>query len=96
MYLLDQLIHLWAVADIGKTIFHPEISCLKQELHHKFNKMKKRKLTGVTLLLILIALSLGCKKKDDDNSTDVPAVYKKIYGATSITTDGTYIYIKTK
>jgi len=87
---------LWAVADIGKTIFHPEISCLKQELHHKFNKMKKRKLTGVTLLLILIALSLGCKKKDDDNSTDVPAVYKKIYGATSITTDGTYIYIKTK
>src|SRR5690606_41731035 len=58
--------------------------------------MKRRNLAGVTLLLILTALSLGCKKKDDDNSTDVPAVYKKIYGATSITTDGTYIYIKTK
>jgi len=27
--------------------------------------------------------------------TEVPDVYKKIYGATSITTDGTYVYIKT-
>ncbi|WP_428224331.1 YHYH protein [Flavobacterium sp.] len=27
-------------------------------------------------------------------TTEVPAVYKKIYGASSITTDGTYVYIK--
>ncbi|GAA4450097.1 YHYH protein [Rurimicrobium arvi] len=29
------------------------------------------------------------------DSSGIPAVYKKIYGATSITSDGTYIYIKT-
>ena len=42
----------------------------------------------------------GCSK-DNSSSTStttdtVPSVYKKIYGATSITCDGTYIYIKTK
>jgi hypothetical protein len=54
-----------------------------------------------TLLLILIA-SLSCNKKDavtpttPGGNTTVPDVYSKIYGATSITSDGTWITIKTK
>ncbi len=35
----------------------------------------------------------GATPTDDDQS--VPAVYQKIYGATSVTADGTYVYIKT-
>lgn len=44
---------------------------------------------------------IGCSKDDsetatpDINSTEVPAVYAKIYGATSISSDGTYVTIKT-
>jgi hypothetical protein len=56
------------------------------------------------MLLIVFALLLNltsCSKPDDSiddssNTFPVPAVYQKIYGATSITNDGTYIYIKTK
>ncbi|OMP80883.1 hypothetical protein BW716_02415 [[Flexibacter] sp. ATCC 35208] len=43
-------------------------------------------------------MSFACSKKDSDSSSDsntVPDVYKNIYGATSITSDGTYIIIKT-
>ena len=52
-------------------------------------------------LLSLIFLFTSCSKNDAANtttnsSTIVPAVYNKIYGATSITNDGTYITIKTK
>ena len=48
--------------------------------------------------IFLIAFS--CKKDASANSSTttvqpVPAIYSKIYGATSITSDGTYIYIKT-
>lgn len=44
---------------------------------------------------ILLLGFTSCDKDDDiGTSEDVPAVYKKIYGASSITTDGTYIYIK--
>lgn len=49
--------------------------------------------------LALIAMC-GCKKSEDaavtpsSSSENVPAVYQKIYGATSITSDGTYITIK--
>jgi len=45
----------------------------------------------------LIALgSIACKKKDDtDPNSNVPTVYTKIYGATSITSDGLYVTIKT-
>jgi YHYH protein len=50
--------------------------------------------------LVVISLS-ACKKSSssDDGSSGggtvaVPAVYQKVYGATSITNDGTYIYIK--
>jgi YHYH protein len=51
-------------------------------------------LAGVTLITILF----GCKKSSDDTgggtTNTVPAVYQKIYGATSITSDGTYITIR--
>lgn len=50
-------------------------------------------------LLLLTAAIVGCSNDDDQTPTtpneNVPAVYKKIYGATSITADGTYVYIKT-
>jgi YHYH protein len=48
---------------------------------------------------VLITLLFGCKKSTDDTSggtiNTVPAVYQKIYGTSSITSDGTYIIIKT-
>ncbi len=47
----------------------------------------------------VIALSFsGCSKQQEETATNpvaVPAVYLKIYGATSITNDGSYITIKT-
>lgn len=54
-----------------------------------------------TLWLVLITVVLSCSKSsttstDNTSSNPVPDVYKKIYGATSITSDGVYIYIKTK
>lgn len=56
------------------------------------------------LFIIGVAVNFAsCSSNDDSNTTittaatvEVPSVYKKIYGATSITNDGTYIYIKTK
>ena len=61
----------------------------------------------IIALFSIVSLTLGlsnCSSNDSSSSTStevsttvtVPAVYKKIYGATSITSDGTYIYIKTK
>ncbi|MCU0438714.1 MAG: YHYH protein [Raineya sp.] len=50
---------------------------------------------------VVLGMSLAifsCKKNDDTSpstTNNVPDVYKKIYGATSITSDGTYITIKT-
>lgn len=55
------------------------------------------KVTIACALAGLIAVA-GCKKNaatDTGGNTVVPAVYQKIYGATSITSDGTYITIKT-
>jgi hypothetical protein len=56
-----------------------------------------------TMILVFSGMiSVSCKKSADSGGsatttvgTDVPDVYKKIYGASSITSDGTYIYIKT-
>lgn len=53
------------------------------------------------VLAAFVTMSLAsCNEDTTDTttpvSTEVPAVYKKIYGATSITSDGTYITIKTK
>jgi len=44
-------------------------------------------------LIAVFLLQSGCKKSSS-SSVPVPAIYKKIYGATSITNDGTYITIK--
>lgn len=53
----------------------------------------------ITAVCIISITAFNCSKNDDDNSNagtvTVPAVYAKIYGATSITSDGTYITIKT-
>ncbi|GIZ08847.1 YHYH protein [Flavobacterium sp. UMI-01] len=59
--------------------------------------MKKSFFLIIPILGVL--LFLACSNSDNDNSGEVtiavPEVYKKIYGATSITTDGTYVIIKT-
>ncbi len=50
------------------------------------------------IFLTIISATLSCSKSTDTTTTPtvtVPAVYSKIYGATSITSDGTYITIKT-
>lgn len=60
------------------------------------NFVKGIALTGLSLF---VAVSFSYKKTADDTgtggTTTVPAVYQKMYGATSITSDGTYITIKT-
>ena len=56
----------------------------------------------IGFLMCVLGITFGmynCSSNDSSSievSATVPAVYKKIYGATSITSDGTYIYIKTK
>ncbi len=52
-------------------------------------------------LLCLICLFVACKKTDStvtptdqSSTTTVPDLYKKVYGASSLTSDGTYITIK--
>lgn len=63
----------------------------------KFQKTQIYKLVYATSFFLGLA---SCSTSSDTtvtpSSVEVPAVYKKIYGATSITSDGTYIYIKTK
>ena len=65
--------------------------------------MKNLKLIPQAIMLCLFGMSVGCKTDDTTVtpttttvSTTVPDVYKKIYGATSITTDGTFVTIKTQ
>jgi hypothetical protein len=57
----------------------------------------------ITYILMLGFLAAACSKSSTTSTTTtttpivsgtVPDVYKKIYGATSITSDGTYITIK--
>jgi hypothetical protein len=63
-----------------------------------------KKINQSTPILLVLFLSTifvtSCSKNSDTTTTtaiaEVPAVYKKIYGATSITSDGSFIYIKTK
>ena len=53
-------------------------------------------LKGILILFCANFFMVSCDKDSDNSkSSEVPAVYKKIYGATSITSDGSYIYIKT-
>jgi len=66
--------------------------------------MKTNHILAAMLISVMV---LGCKKSSSDDTTpttitttttvvdaNVPDIYKKIYGATSITSDGTYVYIK--
>ena len=70
--------------------------------------MKLKPTNLLALVLLLAGFAFACKKNDATSSNsssttttttsigaNVPDVYKKIYGATSITSDGTYITIKT-
>lgn len=63
------------------------------------------KIVKMTLSAVMLCLAIACQTNDTDvsptdtttntsSSTTVPDVYKKIYGASSITSDGTYITIK--
>lgn len=60
----------------------------------------KKYLTFCGFFVFLIVFQTGCSKPSDNNNTSnnnsaiVPEIFKKIYGATSITSDGTYVYIK--
>ena len=57
----------------------------------------------ISFAALLIITLFSCSKQNDSSSTvppvtpgnTIPAVYSKIYGATSITSDGTYLTIKT-
>lgn len=61
----------------------------------------KSQLTLIYLFLIVVIGITACSKDSSTPTvitpiaTTVPAVYLKIYGATSITSDGTYLTIKT-
>jgi hypothetical protein len=60
--------------------------------------LSSRTIITITCAVIFLATSLSCKKKTDDTTVGtvpVPAVYLKIYGASSITNDDSYITIKT-
>jgi hypothetical protein len=59
--------------------------------------MKFMRLTFLPIAFVLI--SFACKKSEtastgSTSNATVPEIYKKIYGATSITSDGTYLTIK--
>lgn len=62
--------------------------------------LRKSPLGKLAFVVTLTAITFSCKKStvttDKNTTSEVPAVYKKIYGATSITSDGTWIFIKTK
>ena len=57
----------------------------------------------IAFAALLISTLISCSKKNDTSSTitpvipgnTIPAVYSKIYGATSITSDGTFLTVKT-
>jgi hypothetical protein len=62
-------------------------------------KLKRNAIIIFTVVFTVAVIAISCSKNDTTTtigSVAVPAVYNKIYGATSITSDGTYIYIKTK
>ena len=68
----------------------------------EFKLINRRNLKISALVNIEIAFGgiISCNNNDSTDTScktlEVPAVYKRIYGATSITTDATYINIKTK
>ena len=61
-------------------------------------KLKKTKYIGSIVAITMFIFS--CSKDDDttpstSQTSSIPAVYSKIYGATSITSDGTFITFNT-
>jgi hypothetical protein len=57
----------------------------------------KRSIFPALAAVLFIGLSLSCQKnKDSATTTEVPAIYKKIYGASDMYVDGNYVVIKTK
>jgi hypothetical protein len=69
-----------------------------------FNNSSMKKLIYTPIMAIIVTvIVLSCKKTDKEiivvtpptTTFTVPAVYSKIYGATSVTSDGTFIIIKT-
>ena len=59
--------------------------------------MKKPSATFLTLMALCCFNFLSCDKDSDTvtATNEVPAIYSKIYGATSITSDGSFVTIKT-
>ena len=60
--------------------------------------MLKKQLMISSLVAMIVLFYSSCNKNDTPSPTDpvaVPAVYSKIYGASSISNDGTFITIKT-
>jgi len=62
--------------------------------------LRKTKMLRTLSTLCCAILLFSCTKEETtvtpSNNTTVPEVYKKIYGATSITSDGTYLTIKSR
>ncbi len=59
---------------------------------------KKSRIRNYLFAIIAPLITLSCSKVEDTptpNNNDVPAVYSKIYGSSSITSDGTFVTIKT-
>lgn len=59
--------------------------------------MNRSQFIRLGLSLGLVATYLACSKSDDATPTaaDVPAVYKKLYGASNVYVEGEYIVVKT-
>ncbi|RIJ42905.1 YHYH protein [Pontibacter oryzae] len=59
--------------------------------------MNPSKNTMLFLNFFMLLFMISCKESADFAPTneEIPEVYKKVYGASSITTDGTYVIIKT-
>jgi hypothetical protein len=61
--------------------------------------MLAQKLSSGLILSLSCLLLTNCSDNDSDTkntNTSIPAAYQKIYGASSISSDGTYITIKSK
>jgi hypothetical protein len=68
-----------------------------KRINMNFKKTQIGKLIiAVSLTMIFVSCTEDEAVTTSTTSTEVPAVYKKVYGATSITSDGTYITFKTK
>jgi hypothetical protein len=61
--------------------------------------MKKPKIFMMPFYFLLLLTLICCNSSNEEeaptNTTEVPAVYKKIYGATDIYIDGNFVVIKT-